>query len=67
MSRSKVVASAFYAGKRMGEQHAYRTAMAVGQDAGNRSMVKAGRKKWSRRDFAVAAMATRKLMRVLMS
>lgn len=33
----------------------YKIAMAAAQDAGNRSMKKAGRKKWSKADYNVAA------------
>jgi hypothetical protein len=40
----------------------YKIAMAAGQDAGNRSMQKAGRKAWNADDFAAAAEVTRKLL-----
>jgi hypothetical protein len=40
----------------------YRTAMAAGQDAGNRSMVAAGRVAWDEEDFNAAAAVTLRLL-----
>jgi len=40
-------------------------AYAAGQDAGNRSMRKAGRTKWNRTDYNAAAHETNRLMAAL--
>ena len=40
----------------------YEIAHAAGWDAGNRSMKKAGRKKWSREDFNAAVKETNRLL-----
>jgi len=40
----------------------YAIAMAAGRDAGNKSMVKAGRKAWNDEDFSVAAELVQKLL-----
>jgi hypothetical protein len=40
----------------------YKTAMAIGQDAGNRNMKKHGRTAWNEEDAAVAAAAANKAL-----
>ena len=40
----------------------YSLAMAVSRDAGNRSMRNAGRKRWGRADWNVAAVKLKKLI-----
>lgn len=43
-------------------QVTYKVAMAAGQDAGNKSMVAAGRTTWNRKDYNVAAAVVTKLL-----
>jgi len=45
------------------DSQAYRIAHAAGWDAGNRSMVKAGRTAWSDEDYAASVGAFEKVMR----
>jgi hypothetical protein len=42
----------------MTERYAYQIAMAAGQDAGNRSMRKAGRTSWNEEDWNAACSVT---------
>ena len=43
----------------------YNLAMAAGQDAGNRSMRKAGRTQWNDDDWDAAAAETQRLIRLI--
>ena len=43
----------------------YKTAMAAGQDAGNRNAKNAGRTAWTKEDYRVAARETKRLLALL--
>ena len=46
----------------IGDELIYEIAHAIGQDAGNRSMRKAGRKVWNRKDYNKAAETMSRLL-----